>query len=370
MHAVTPTFLDAIRAPHTVAIRVDVRWPDGSTTTDLAVGDSNGNAGQVVDDATSKVRRVLTLNVTDIAAWRDIVLGGATLRPYRGVTYVDQTSELVPLGVFEVRGTSEDLTGLTPGKITAPDRWRRIQRARFYAPESSRPQTVPAEWTRLVIDGMGTSGVGVYDLSGSAAACPHTIWARDRDVAAEGLADSVGCEGYFNADGDAVLRPIPDVTGDPVWTVDPGDSGTLIAGSSDRTDERTYSAVVVVAARADGSVPFAPVVVEDLDPSSPTFVGGPFGKVPRFYASPTIANADQARVAADALLRKARGTAATVSLTSIVNAALWSGDVIGAVYPDGRTEHHVIDTLTIPLNADSPMPIGTRSAVILPAENA
>jgi Domain of unknown function (DUF5047) len=370
VHPVTDTFLAAIRGPHTVALRVDVTWPDGSTTTDLDVGDEGGNAGQVVDDATSKVRRVLKLNVADMAAWRDIVLGGAVIRPYRGVTYVDQSSELVPLGVFEVRGTSEDLSGLAAGRIAAPDRWRRIQRARFYVPETSRPQTVAAEWARLVLEGMGDTGVGVYDLSGSSTACPGTVWPRDRDAAAEGLAESIGCEGYFNANGDAELRPVPDVTGPAVWMVDAGDNGVLIGGTADRTDERTYSAVVVVPSRADGSAPFQPVVVEDLDPSSPTFAGGPFGRVPRFYASPTIADADQARVAGEALLRRARGSAASVALVSIVNAALRSGDVIAAAYPDGRTEHHVVDALTVPLDVTAAMPIATRSSVVLPDEAA
>lgn len=331
---------------------VNVAWPDGSSSTADVVG------GSVTVDASQPVRRTCSLQVPDVSLWEQVVLGGAVLYPYRGIQYVDGSIEVVPLGVFEVRGTSGALDGLQTGTLTAPDRWRRVQRARFYAPQGSIPNaTVVSEWARLV-RGALPGGSDFADLTLSPTILAATVWPQDRDAAAIDLATSIGAEGFFDVYGIPTLRPVTSPTDPFVWTVDHGRQGVMVGGNRERTDEQTYSAVIVRPSRTDGAVPFEQVVLED-----PSLLAA-IGPVPRFYSSPAITNVDQALTAATSLLHKAVGVASSLTLSTIVNPALDAGDVIAVNLPDGTAELHVIDALTIPLGEGDPMPITTRKQVL------
>lgn len=362
MYAVSTAFLQALRGPHQLVSRVEVTWPDGRRQ-DLAFVD-----GQV---AVESSRRTFTVEVKDMTAWRDITMGGAVLRPSRGLRYVDGSTEVVPLGVFEVRATEEDLAGLQAGRLTGHDGRRRVQRARYLTPSSSFPGlTYAAEWRRQLVGALPADTAYVDD-SGSTDTCPRTVWPRDRDQAVDDLAAAIGCEWAFDVLGRPRLRPAPTLADDPVWTVDVGLGGVLLGGSAQRTDERTYNAVVVTASRPDGeAVPFDPVVVEDLDPGSRTFVGGPFGRVPRFYSSPLLRTTSQAVRAGRALLEKARGGAATVALESLVNPALESGDVLTVRLPDGRVQRHVVDAFAVGLDEGASLSLTTRAQADLPDEGS
>ena len=353
MQPVTARFGQAIRTSHTVESYVDVTWPSGLTSRVDAI------TGQVTVDSSPGVRRTLTLDVPDSDMWSGLVLGGATLRPYRGVRYVDGSTEVVPLGVFDLRATSRDLSGLQPGNLTAPDRWRKVQQARFYTPTVSTLPTVAAQWGLLASDPI-TAPTTFRNLSGSTTPLAPVVWERDRGKAAEDLAASIGCEGYFNVFGDPTLRPVTSATALSVWTVDVGTRGVLIGGKRDSSDEQTYNAVIVTSTRTDGLFPFDPQLAEDRNPASPTYIYGPFGHVARFYSSPAITTAEQAVGAARALLRQVVGVASSLSLTSVVNPALDVGDVI-TVSTASTVSTHIIDALTVPLGPDGSMTIATRT---------
>ena len=359
--ALSALFLPSLSTSYTLETRLDVTWPDGSTDTlPFATGSVNVDAGQAV-------RRACSFDLLDMVAWREIVMGGAVLRPYRGVRYVDGGSEVAPLGVFEVRATTDPLDLLTAGKVAGKDRWSRLMRTRFVQPYASQVLTVPAQIEQLAVAVFPAGAFGFDDQSGASGQCPQMVWERDRDRAMLDLAQSIGCEVFFDALGDLVLRPVPAI-GDPSWTVaaaQDGEGGVLLGGALETTDEGAYSAVVVSPSRTDGTEVFAPQVAYDVDTSSATYAFGPFGVIPRFVSSPLVTTAEQALTVAQAELAKSVGNASSLSADALVNPALQEGQTIEVVLPDGRRQLHVVEAFTVGMDPEgSSMPIKTRSRTV------
>ncbi|MGI5144787.1 DUF5047 domain-containing protein [Plantactinospora sp. CA-294935] len=360
MYPVSSVFGHALREAHTLAVRVDA-WYDGALLIeDLPLDE--GSAGQVTIQAGTGVRRQLDLTITDAGLWDDLDVTGVELRPYRGVRYPSGATELVPLGVF---GLDEQSMSVGPdGGIrirTAPDRWARVQRAKFETPASSQVgDLVVDEIVRLVTDAV--SGVAVSVLATSTATVGALVWDRDRDKAIVDLATSIGAEAYFDNDGTLVVRDAPLLSQPSVWTVDASPSGVLLGGDLRRDRSRTYNVVVVSDARTDGSTPFAPQVIEDDDPASPTYVGGPFGRVPYFWSSPVVTSAPQAVVAGTTILNRVRAVNAQLNVDAVVHPGLDRGDVITVLTSSGRVEQHLVDAVTVPLTVGGVQSITTRSS--------
>jgi hypothetical protein len=360
MYPVSSVFGRALREAHTLAVRVDA-WYDG----DLLIEDlplDEDSAGQVTVQAGTGVRRQLDLTIADAGLWDDLDVTGIELRPYRGIRYPSGQVELVPLGVFGLAGQSMSVGpdgGIRIG--TAPDRWARVQRARFETPAASQVgDLVVDEIVRLVTEAVPDVEVSV--LSTSTVTVGALVWDRDRDKAVVDLATGIGAEVYFDNDGVLIVRDAPTLSQAPVWTVDASPSGVLLGGDLRRDRSRTYNVVVVSDARTDGSTPFAPQVIEDDDPSSPTYVGGPFGRVPYFWSSPTVRSAPQAVIAGTTILNRVRAVNAQLDLDAVVNPALDRGDVIEVLTTTGRVERHLIDALTVPLTVSGVQSITTRSS--------
>lgn len=356
MFAVTSKFLEAIRSSHTALTRVEV-WNGGT----LLVPDLAYEDGEVtVDGTTGGVRRSLSLTCADDGAgvlWDLLAPVGTEIVPYRGVRYIDGATEWVPLGVFGI--DSQRVSYGVDGRIqlTAPDRWARLQRARFLSPTTTNGNAV-AEALRLAKLAVN---VAAMNQTTSSATTKAQVWDLDRAQAISELVKSAAAELFFDVDGSYVARDLPRLTNRPVWTVDAGMSGVLVSADRSRDRARTYNVIVASYGGVDGAAPYAPQLASDNDPTSPTYVGGPFGQVPDFYVSPLLTTAAQALAAAKAILSRTSGLAAQVSLESAVNPALDAGDVISVVLPDQTTERHLIDTVTIPLDVATPQRITTRS---------
>lgn len=356
MYPVSPGFLAALRGPHTALARVGV-WRAGvQLIPDLAF-----SAGLVTVDGTqSGVRRKLDLTTARdgvSALWDLLAPVGTELVPYRGVRFPNGSTEWVPLGVFPVDAQAMSYAVEGTITLTAPDRWALVQRARFLQPVTTSGQA-SLEALRLAQGAVATTAASSIT---STATTRRQVWDRDRDQAINDLARSVAGEVFFAVDGSILARDIPRLTGAPVWSVDSGPRGVLTAASRARDRSRTYNVVVVVDESTDGSVPFAPQIAYDDVPSSPTYTGGPFGQVPVFYSSPLLTTAAQAMAAARAILSRTTGLAAQLTLEGVVNPALDAGDVITVRLPDGRTELHLLDTVTIPLDTVTAQQMGTRS---------
>jgi len=337
--------------------RVEV-WRDGlgQVIPDLAY-----SGGEVVLDGTNNgVRGTLQLTAardqSDVL-WDLLAPTGTEVVPYRGVRFIDGLIEWVPLGVFGIDSQSQsyDVDGTIA--LTCPDRWARVQRARFLAPTTTNGNAV-TEAIRLIRAAVPTA---YTNTATSAAATRLQVWVGERADAATELMKSAGAEAFFTRDGSLLARDLPRLTATSAWTVDAGPTGVMVSANRARDRARTFNVVVATPEATDGSPPWAPQIAYDTDPASPTFVGGPFGQVPYPYSSPLLTTAAQALAAARAILGRVTGLNAQLSLESAVNPALDPGDVIGVVFPGGRTEMHLVDTVTIPLDTGTSQKITTRS---------
>lgn len=360
MYAVTPRFLAALRGSHNVRVKVDSYRAGVLVQADLPISD-----GSVQIDATSAIRRQLALSVSDPALAPAPGVTTGPLAPYgtelfvqRGIAFPDGTVEWVPLGWFAIQSVSASLSADLV-KVQAVDRAKKVSDARFLTPASSvTTNTVPAEIQRLVTEAI--PGVAFINQTTATSSVPQLVWEQDRWAAIADLATSIGAEVFFDAAGSCVLRPTPDIDSAVAWYVDAGESGVLVEGQRDTSRESTYNGVVATGERTDNFAPYTATVTDD-DPTSPTYWGGAYGQVPYFYTSASITSAALATSAATGLLARTKGLTRSVSLSAIPNPALDAGDVIQVVFPDGLTERHVIDSLSIPLDPTSSMPIGTRS---------
>lgn len=361
MRPVSADFLAALRGPHTVDISVEA-WRGGAQVG----GTLNVLDGQVTAEASTTTGPRRTLNVELAPArglWDALAPAGTTLLAYRGVRFINGVVERVPLGMFDV---DEQALTYGPGgglTITAPDVWVRVQRARFETPRTVTGAAIP----KAAAIAAEATGLGIGVLGGdTTTTVRQQVEERDRDGLISSLAQGVGAWIYADVDGRVVSRDVPYLSQPPVWTIDASATGVLLDASRSRSRQRTYNVVIVTAGDTDGTPPFAPVTVADTDTASPTYVGGPFGRVPYFYASQLLTTTAQATAAGKALLRRVTGLAAQLDITSVVNPALEPGDAIEVLLParDGDTpkvERHLIDSVTIPLTSEGTQSIQTRS---------
>lgn len=391
MYAVSQLFLDAIRSSHKAYGYVEA-WRNGARLTyTTSAGESATrlpliDGSVTVDGSTPGVRRTLSVQLaSEPGLWDFLAPVGTELRAFTVLDYLNDATEVIPQGVFDIDvqrigyATNGDL------KITAPDRWARIQRAQFYAPRSFSGGRIRSLISTLLLEVLPT-GTTVADYGTSTATVPTQTIDRDRAGFVQDLAKSASLDVFFGRDGSPIIRDTPALNmANPVWQVDATEDGVLIDASRERNRQKTYNIVIVNGVQNDGAVPFAAQAVWDNYPASPTYAGpgagfgalsaipaassaGLFGQRPTFYTSPLVVTTAQAIKAGQTILGRVTGLAAQLSLTSIANPALDDGDTILVELPPERrdlprpVEYHLIDSLTVPLMpSKTPMSIETRS---------
>ncbi|MDP2710784.1 MAG: DUF5047 domain-containing protein [Solirubrobacteraceae bacterium] len=357
MLPVTPAFMPAITAGRRVALSCLAGDLD---ITDRVIG------GTVTEDARASVQGRLDLV---LSADADIIPSTSAdpLAPYgreitvgRGVRYPDGTTEIVSLGLFDVRQVGvEDRGADRVLRITGQDRSARVIDARI---EEQLTIAVGTNVNAAITDLVSAAIPAVIDLTPTVATTPTIVSEEgdDRWALASSLADSVGYHLSFDRGGHLISRPWADLS-NPVLNVFEGDSGLLLDAANDWDRARTYNRVIATG-EGDGTNPPVRGVATDDDPLSPTFYGGPFGKVPRFYRSQFITTTEQAIAAAQGFLARERGTTQQMTLTAHVVPHLEVGDTIRITrHALGVIEReHAVDALTIPLTGDAGMTIRTR----------
>jgi hypothetical protein len=362
MRAVTPAFTAAITGSYTLATEAVIIDTNGDETTVPIVD------GTVTLDQTAAVRGRCDVALTDDGTL-DLVPDSASslLAPYgneirlgRGITYPDGTTELVGLGVFRIQDAQIDDTpdGLQI-RISGLDRAQRVIDARFEEPYNV---TAGTNYATAILDVIQAAWPDVpYELTATALTAPALIAQEgdDRWKFAQDMATAIAMRLYF--DGDGVLRLVPSVLALPVTTLAEGDGGVLVQAGRRWTREGTYNRVIATGENTGETAP-ARGVATDENPLSPTYYYGPFGRVPRFYASPFITTDAQAAGAAQKILDDELGTSEQVSFGALVLPHLEPGDtVIITRNLAGIDEDHVIDALTLPLAAQGAMTGQTRA---------
>lgn len=362
------TAQQVISASHTIDVRCTATTAVLGVVTDLPVID-----GTVTADATSQVRRTATLTFGDPTYWpanpTDILSPlGSELLIERAVVIPGVGPEWIPLITGVITKVGRKLPTSSDGlQVTLADRSSKVAEDRFTVPAQVGGGTTTAVQAITALVQHQYPTVVVIDKTGSSTVTPVLDIERDRWAdGVEKLADSIGAEVFFDQLGRLVIRPQPTLADTMVWQIGIGAGGVLVTRDDEQTRDLVYNQVVANGQRTDGTSPVS-AIVSDTDPTSPTWISGPFGTKPRFYSSPLLTTVPQATAAATSLLERARGMQASVDLTAIVNPALEPGDVI-KVETSGAPQAHIIDKVVTPLRPTGVQQITTRSKT-LPAES-
>jgi hypothetical protein len=292
-----------------------------------------------IDDVAVRRAAKLTLidplgNLTPADA-RDILAPkGTEIRPSRGLVLADGSVEYVPLGVMEI--TEPKVTAERGGvkiDLTCKDRAETVRRRRFTEPWRVAAGTATHQAiadivtsrfsvaTRLTVTGYTTSEI-VYDRLSDPWEAVQELAASDTLVAAF---DPLGTL--------SVQRDEPVATG---VTYALGPESMMLATERSINIEQTYSGVVVRVEHPERD----PIESQlwDLDPRSPTYSLGPFGRRPYGYSSPVITTQAQADQVAATILPRVTKMRQEAVVHTIGHPGHEIGDMVTVVDPRTRTE--------------------------------
>ena len=301
--------------------------------------------GEVEFDATADIRGAGSLTVAE--RWptvRNLSLGvyGTEVYLARGVDLGGGGVLWAPLGYFRISEVEQDDAARGPLSLTLEDRMSTIIDSRFITPRQWLQGTPVGEVVDELVLEIYPDATIVYDDDSYDAQLGRSLISEESRyemllTIATGLSKIV----YWDGEGRLVFETIPDESV-PVWHVNAGRGGVMVESDRSLSRERVYNAVVV---SGEGADELAPVhaVAYDAQESSPTFFGGPFGRV---------------------ALERALELPA-VGLSAVPNPALQPYHVIRVTYNDGSRELHVVEKVSIPMTVDSAMSVSTRQSTIV-----
>lgn len=314
------------------------------------------SSGDVVMDGSADVQRTLRL-VTD-AEVPFPRRPGMPLSPIGGEVFVRRGVPIgdgvlwASLGYFTVtrcrqRGDEGPLS------ITGADRMDGIREAALFRPRQwPATATIGSVVDELVREVYPDAVIVFDDDTEFEPLGADLVSERSRYEPLRTLADGRGKLIYWDGEGRLQIRTAPDPTV-PIWDVRAGHGGVLIDVEREVTRTDVHNVVVVdFEAMNSGAAPVR-VVVADVSPTSPTRLGGRFGIVPRFYASPQATTRSQAVAAGHELLRRSTGMPYQADLTAAPNPALQPWDPVRVTYQRGQRERHVIEQVRIGLGPGS-----------------
>lgn len=363
MRPVTDAFLRSLRGSHRMCARATV--VSGFPTGVSPVGDTIPvESGDVQYDASAKIRANLDLAIPG-EYWPDTP--DALVNPYgtevfieRGIVLGGGAREWVSQGYYRIESVEQDDATGGLVRLSGKDRMAGIIDARLEAPIQFGPATaVSTVFDTLVLDVYPTATIE-FDFDAGATTFPgNHIAEEDRHGFLDDIVRALGKVWFWDYRG--VLRvEDPPAPGLSVWDVNAGEGGVLVAMSRERTREGIYNAVVAHG-EAPGTNTVVRAVARDMNPASPTYWLGAFGKVPRYYSSPFITTVTQASTAAASLLTRTLGLPYAIDFQAVANPALEPLDPVLVTYSSRKkAELHVIEKLTIPLTADQALTATTR----------
>jgi hypothetical protein len=323
--------------------------------------------GDVEYDASAEIRS--TGGVTVAEGWpnaRDLRFApyGSEVFLARGVETGAGGTLWAPMGYYRISKTAQSDASRGPLALDLDDRMATIIDSRFMQPRQWLTGTLVGDIINEVVLEVYPDAVIVWDDDSDESQLGRALIAEEsRLEVIKTLAEGLGKIYYWDEIGRLVFRTIPSET-DVIWTVNAGPNGVMVQADRSLSRDGVYNALVVTGEGADDLEPVRAVAINAQE-SSPTFFGGPFGRVPRFYSSSFITTEEQAQGAAVNLLRQSLGAPYDVGLSAVPNPAVRPYDVIRVVYNDGTRETHIVDRVTIPLDVDSPINIATRQSTII-----
>lgn len=374
MQVASAQFFEEISGSHTVFSYVDVLGPDNKV---IRIDATDGNVNV---DRTATYRRQCNITCVDPTGVitpksEDDVLTpyGTEIRPYRGVRYAGGTVEVVPLGVFrlsKVTVTDASSSAATSGIVLEGyDRSRTVERDKFIAPYTVAVGTnivqaikdiLARTFSDLTYDTVATNLTATAPMVFDVNISP---W-----QAATTLAEAIGCEVFFDANGDVVIAPPVDVDHLPAadWTYIEGNGCQMLALGVVYTDEPGTNGVVLTGESTGSETAPVRSVVWDNVPSSPTYHLGPYGEVPAFVTNSVVVTQADADSVAAATLNSMIGVTSQLAITSMVNPALDTNDTVDVQRSqEGIAAKYAIDSLVIPLMAATTATVNLRAKRVI-----
>lgn len=338
--------------------------------------------GTLTDTSKPGVRRVLNLELAaEPGLFNLLSPERTTLTVTAKVTYPNRTVASIPMGVFDVDTQTLDES---EGRInlTAPDKWARIQRAKFIGPFSygnaawGMPVTTIIQ--KLIQDALGVTEP-VTKLATSVALTGHNVWEEHRDKAIMDLAAGIGAWVYFDRNGVATIADIPTTGPTAHWLVDASPSGVLLDLNRQRDRSETFNVVVLTSSSTAVTDPptFEYAIWWDDDSQSPTYAGtdpltnpssaGPFGINVKYESTSLPLTQGDANTVAKALLYRSKGMLSQLTVSTAPNPAADALDIIDVLPRRERydiprvVERHIIDNLTHSLTVRGAQNIVGRS---------
>ena len=378
MFPVSGRFLDALRGgQYQLSVTADVYYL-GNFITNVPI-----TGGSITIDRTAHVKRSCTVTIGNpafVPLFTASALSpyGSELRINMGIIYPSRLTEMVPMGIFEVysidwdegEGSLPTVTGYDYGKkIDDAVLAHAIDRSGYDAFQLLQAFIQNEVASDLIID----DSLITYNLPGG------TSMDGNRWDLIQQVLDPMGAEGFFDVHGNFIIQPVPSVTentndDDVDWTIDAGEGGVLVSAKHTISREGVYNFVTATGTSTNdtGDPPIG--YAADTNPQSPTYWGPPssipngpfiftpFGDVVLRYENNNMTTNAQCAAAAKAQLAQVIGVNKSLDITSAPNPALDAGDIVKVIYPDGRFEYHLIDTINISLDASS-FALTTRSTI-------
>jgi hypothetical protein len=369
MYPVTDTFLSSVRKSHISKVKVEIY--DAATGTILST--TSPISGEVTIDSRRSVRRQCSLEFVDTDGTlvptnktSSVLLPfNREIKIYRGVQYQDGTEELVPLGVFQI--TTIEVTDTAQGvkiAVQGSDRSLKVAKAKFtnhnfYIEDATPKETAIAQilkdrYPNVKID---------FPATGQVTTLIYPTLDQSSDPWREALkiAESAAMDLYFDENGIARMRPIPDPDlGKALVEYTDGEDSVVTQLGRNLSSDESYNHVIYT---GEGTNLTIGVIGEAFDnnPSSPTYVTT-YGSVPIFKSSPNILTVAEAEEAARAELKKVIGASEKITWDQIVNPAHDVYDLVKIVRgPSGVNSTLMLDAITIPLASTATMNAVGRS---------
>lgn len=362
-------YREALAAPHEAYARVEV-WRSGILVDELVWVDRSAPYdtsvpvffdGSIRATLASRVTRQLSLTVPAyLYPWKTTDLlnpYGTELRVFKGIRYGNNSPDEFAAFVGTVEQVKPARLGTV--QIDAADTALRVAGAGFQSPMASQTgSTLIDEFERLVLDAYPGATFGTH--SAITTAVPQLTYDSDRGSALDSLAKAASANWYTLSDGRFVLRVLPwtePVAVTPVPLAD-GDGGVLINAYPVRSTTGIYNQVTVLSDRPDGGAAIF-ATASDTDPTSPTFIDGPFG-VRSVQARTTGAqNQGQLTALAAALLVRAKTLTESWQVETIPDASIELGDALDISFQGHRAVQFVAG-FSMPLNPGGSMQIDCR----------
>jgi hypothetical protein len=271
----------------------------------------------------------------------------------------------VPIFTGRVDETRDDETG----EVSVPliSRGTEVIRAPFIVPWAADiTNTVPEEIRRVLQDVDASWSVDT-GAANAATMPPGLVWEIDRGQACDQLAQGANLIWQPDRTGGFVVYNNPYSVG-PLLGADvqvflrDGQNGTTVGIVRNEGRDGIYNSVTVVTERVNNTPPIR-VTAQDLDPASPTYWGGLFGKQNLVVKNQTPLEIPDSEALALRILRQSLARQRSFNIQTSHMPLLDPGDVFALIY-EGITYTLVCETINYSGSAREATSITARELIL------